>query len=127
MGIYYRLVNHSKKEFMDPTTFGSGNKMYELKNMLLGLGLMIREGLSWAGDSIELMPDLGDAFFELPDTHRDASYDALRQMFYCQWMKELVIKDLYELPVDTPDWFREAVLAVRPDIKREKNKRKSNG
>jgi hypothetical protein len=119
MGTYFRLVNHSKKEFMDPEPFGSGNKALELKNMLLGLGFMIRQGWPWASDSIELIPDIGDDYYNLPETHRDASYDALKSMFYCSWMKDLVIKDLDSLPANAPDWFREAVLESRPNIDQE--------
>jgi len=89
MGQYFKVVNKTKKEILNPHTFGNGVKLWELvsdgNGVLQGLGLLLAEGHveydknnelkpstiigRWHGDSITILGDYaqdkkGDNIYE---------------------------------------------------------------
>ena len=48
MGQYFKVINKTKKEFINPHTFGNGLKLWEIvasgKGVMQGLGLLLGEG-----------------------------------------------------------------------------------
>ena len=48
MGQYFKVINKTKKEFINPHTFGNGLKLWEIvasgKGVMQGLGLLLAEG-----------------------------------------------------------------------------------
>lgn len=77
MGQYFKVINKTKKEFINPHTFGNGLKLWEIvasgSGVLQGLGLLLAEGHieynkkyepipstiigRWQGDSIAIVGD----------------------------------------------------------------------
>ena len=78
MGQYFKVINKTKKEFINPHTFGNGLKLWEIvassKGVMQGLGLLLAEGHieynkenaepipstiigRWQGDSIAIVGD----------------------------------------------------------------------
>jgi len=77
MGQYFKVINKTKKEILNPHTFGSGLKLWEIINsrgeILQGLALLLAEGHQkydknyqpiksdiigrWKGDKISIMGD----------------------------------------------------------------------
>jgi hypothetical protein len=79
MGQYYRVVNITKKQIIDPYIFGSGMKLMEFTSdgmsVMQGLGILLADGNnrgggdlrssnpvigSWAGDKIVVTGDYAD-------------------------------------------------------------------
>jgi hypothetical protein len=78
MGQYFKVINKTKKEFINPHTFGNGLKLWEIvasgKGVMQGLALLLAEGHieynkenaepipstiigRWQGDSIAIVGD----------------------------------------------------------------------
>jgi len=76
MGQFFKVINKTKKEFINPHTFGNGLKLWEIvsssNGVLQGLGLLLAEGHieyknmipisstiigRWQGDSIAIVGD----------------------------------------------------------------------
>lgn len=87
MGQYYKVVNITKKQVMNPYTFGSGGKLMEFSSdamsIMQGLAILLADGNgrgggdlhsenpiigSWAGDQIVVTGDYADPgkFVEYP-------------------------------------------------------------
>ena len=73
MGVYYRLINSTKQQFIDPDELsldGSWNSikfpgyMYGCGSLVLSW-LLSNKGLidSWIGDHVEWVPDTTDTYF----------------------------------------------------------------
>ena len=68
MGQYFKVINKTKKEVLNPHTFGNGLKLWEFvsdgNGVLQGLGLLLAEGHMydaiigrWHGDKIPILGD----------------------------------------------------------------------
>ena len=79
MGQYYKVVNTTKGEFLEPHSFGSGSKLMEFSSdgmsIMQGLAILLADGNnrgggdlrsekdivgSWAGDNIVITGDYAD-------------------------------------------------------------------
>lgn len=83
MGEYYIVVNHTKKQYMDPGVFGSGQKLFEIsvnRGAASALVLLLTSHWygddlpSWHGDSIALIGDSdGDKYYDIINGYEDIS------------------------------------------------------
>ena len=91
MGQYYKIVNKTKKEYLDPHTFGNGIKLMEFvsdgRGVLQGLAILLADGNgrgggdlhsdnkligSWAGDKVYVSGDYSDSgLYEKAEKYKD--------------------------------------------------------
>lgn len=57
MGVYYALINNSKKEFIDGVAIGTGSKWHSQFPPRVSRALYFLLEDRWAGDSIQLIND----------------------------------------------------------------------
>lgn len=117
MGQYYKIVNKTKKEYLDPHTFGNGLKLMEFVSdgtgTLQGLAILLAEGNgrgggdlhsdskligSWAGDSIYISGDYADSelYHKAEDTYKNISVDVYAVLLEDSWIKSEVQKRFTE-------------------------------
>ena len=109
MGQYYKVVNKTKKEFLDPHSFGHGAKLMEFvsdaEGMLQSLAILLAEGNgrgggdfssdnpligSWSGDEITIVGDYADSgLYDIArDSYKDISDDACKMLLEDDYLKE---------------------------------------
>ena len=86
MGQYFKVINKTKKEFINPHTFGNGLKLWEIvasgKGVMQGLGLLLAEGhIEYNKENAEPIPSTiigrwqGDSITIQGDYVKDGLYD----------------------------------------------------
>ena len=108
MGQYYKVVNKTKKEFLDPHSFGHGAKLMEFvcdaEGMLQSLAILLAEGNgrgggdfssdnpligSWSGDEITIVGDYADSgLYDIAKTYKDIGNDAYNMLLEDDYLKE---------------------------------------
>jgi len=100
MGQYYKLVNITKGEFIEPHSFNDGSKLLEFGTSrygsMMGLSILLASGNgmgggdlisdndivgSWAGDQIVIAGDYADAGLFVPDGVNLNLYDYARENY----------------------------------------------
>jgi hypothetical protein len=100
MGQYYKLVNITKGEFIEPHSFNDGAKLLEFGTgrygSMMGLSILLASGNgrgggdltsdkniigSWAGDQIVIAGDYADAGLFVPDGVNLNLYDYARENY----------------------------------------------
>lgn len=119
MGQYYIVVNKTKKQFLNPHTFGEGAKLCEFSfgrgTILTGLSFLLANGNgrgggdlhsnneligSWSGDEISVEGDYADEDYEHEgkpcnlymlayETYEDISKATYRVIFEDDWYRQL--------------------------------------
>ena len=121
MGQYYKVVNTTKKQVMNPHSFGSGAKLMEFSSdrmsIMQGLAILLADGNgrgggdlrsenplvgSWAGDSIVIAGDYADEgkfvqdekvnLYVESNDYEDISFKVIEVLCEDPWWKE----DYYE-------------------------------
>lgn len=121
MGQYYKVVNTTKKQVMNPHSFGSGAKLMEFSSdrmsIMQGLAILLADGNgrgggdlrsenplvgSWAGDSIVIAGDYADEgkfvqdekvnLYREANDYEDISFKVIEALCDDTWWKE----DYYE-------------------------------
>lgn len=76
MGTYYTIVNHTKKERIDPHDLGDGCKFQEFVpgsgRTLAAIAILLKGG--WAGDQIEILEVGAARAFDVDSTYRNISH-----------------------------------------------------
>jgi len=108
MGQYYKVVNKTKKQWINPHTFGNGVKLMEFvsdgKGVLQGLGILLADGNgrgggdlhsnnkligSWAGDEVYISGDYADSgLYEEAENYQDISIDVMCCLCEDEWYKK---------------------------------------
>jgi hypothetical protein len=114
MGQYYKIVNKTKKEYLDPHTFGNGVKLMEFvsdgRGVLQALGILLAEGNgrgggdlrsdnkligSWAGDKVYVSGDYAESeLYWKAEKYKDISIDVYCCLCEDSWYKKEIEKDL---------------------------------
>lgn len=118
MGQYYKVVNKTKKEFLDPHSFGHGAKLMEFvcdaEGMLQSLAILLAEGNgrgggdfssdnpligSWSGDEITIVGDYADSgLYEIArKSYKNISDDAYNMLLEDDYLKETLVSKALEL------------------------------
>ena len=118
MGQYYKVVNKTKKEFLDPHSFGHGAKLMEFvcdaEGMLQSLAILLAEGIgrgggdfssdnpligSWSGDEITIVGDYADSgLYEIArKSYKNISDDAYNMLLEDDYLKETLVSKALEL------------------------------
>jgi hypothetical protein len=121
MGQYYKVVNTTKKQVMNPHSFGSGAKLVEFSfaesGIMSGLAILLADGNgrgtgdidsknpligSWAGDSIVITGDYADKgkfvqdekvnLYDEANDYEDISFKVIEALCDHYWFKQ----DYYE-------------------------------
>ena len=142
MGQYYLVVNKTKKEFLDPHSFGHGAKLMEFvsddKGMLQALAILLADGNgrgggdlssnnpligSWSGDEITIVGDYADnGLYNIADeTYEDISVDSYCLLLEDHWFKQEFESEIRESMKDKTLYLtsgqREVIQRVFPDWK----------
>lgn len=122
MGQYYKVVNTTKKQVLEPHSFGSGAKLMEFssdgRSIMQGLAILLADGNgrgggdlksdnplvgSWAGDSIVIAGDYADEgkfvqdekvnlYFGAND-YEDISFKVIEVLCDDHWWKEMYYEE----------------------------------
>lgn len=116
MGQYYKILNKTKKQYIEPYVFDNGAKLMEFtstgKGMLQGLSILLANGNgrgggdlhsdrkivgSWAGDNIVIEGDYADnSMYDIMDKDsdnyergwKDVSIETLRALYDDSWLAQ---------------------------------------
>lgn len=140
MGQYYKIVNKTKKEYLDPHTFGNGIKLMEFVSdgtgTLQGLAILLADGNgrgggdlhsdnkligSWAGDEVYISGDYADSgLYEKAEKYKDISVDVYCALLDDSWVKSEVQKKFTEQIKSGRYYFTEGEVEVMkkalPDV-----------
>lgn len=116
MGQYYKIVNKTKKQYLEPHTFGNGVKLMEFvsdgRGVLQGLAILLADGNgrgggdlhsdnkligSWAGDEVYITGDYADSgLYEKAENYKDISVDVYCCLCEDDWYKQQLEKKFTE-------------------------------
>jgi len=134
MGQYYKVVNITKKEVLNPHMFGNGAKLTEFTSAGLstmqGLGILLSDGNgrgggdldsenpivgSWAGDQIVIAGDYADKgkfvkdetvnLYTESESYKDVSFDVIEALCEDRWWRQLFYEEWKER--NFRDWMEE--------------------
>jgi hypothetical protein len=110
MGQYYKIVNLDKRQYLDPSRFGTGPKLrtiaYSSCGILSALTILLAksdgtgggdipsEGTGlWAGDRVVIIGDYDSTSLHRDlDEYDDVSLDILRVMIRDDWVRQLLLE-----------------------------------
>lgn len=120
MGQYYKIVNTTKRQYLDPSAFGDGLKLMAFANsesgVMSALALLLAQGNgkgggdfrgidkmigSWAGDSIIVLGDYSEMHFEVPGIENPRNYDLYNMLSVKKFGFKDISTKLIKLMVDT--------------------------
>lgn len=121
MGVYYTVVNETKREWFDALALGESVKSWPLRGLTANAvaRLVCKSGIgigldgAWSGDAVSFVDDGQDLNLDMTD-YEDVSYKAIAILADDERVAEFVVRSMWTIPECMVPMLLKAIELVHP-------------